>query len=238
VHNKYHRRRFLRKLLASFRHAADDAHEKESEDGSVADLPQLPVSTLPPIAHREQRLNESHQIDVAEEAEARATKKLVPERSDSSTGNGGGGGHKVAQTAIGPSQSPSRSLETARPVGRASAASAEHNSCDSTRFTNLVTSSHTSSHHHLAEHSPLEAEEQAVEGRGAEAGEIPAQAAPPPPSLPLQAPFVGTSPLSNEDASGGGGVPVSRSCCLCEQEEVATSSCDQCGSKFSKVKAP
>jgi len=29
--------------------------------------------------------------------------------------------HKGAQTAIGPSQSPSRSLETARPVGRASA---------------------------------------------------------------------------------------------------------------------
>jgi hypothetical protein len=31
------------------------------------------------------------------------------------------GKHKGAQTAIGPSQSPSRSLETARPVGRASA---------------------------------------------------------------------------------------------------------------------
>ncbi len=30
------------------------------------------------------------------------------------------GKHKGAQTAIGPSQSPSRSLETARPVGRAS----------------------------------------------------------------------------------------------------------------------
>jgi hypothetical protein len=215
VHNKYHRRRFLRKLLASFRPAADDAHEKESEDGSVADLPQLPVTTLPPVAHREQGLNESHQVDVAEDAEARAAQaKLVPERSDSSTGNGGGG-------------------------GGAAAASAEHNSCDSTRFTNLVTSSHTSSHHHSAEHSLLEAEEEAAEGRGAEAGEIPAEAAPPPPSLPSQAPSVGTSsPLSKEDASGGGGVPVSRSCCLCEQEEVATSSCDQCGSKFSKVKAP
>jgi hypothetical protein len=30
------------------------------------------------------------------------------------------GKHKGAKTAIGPSQSPSRSLETARPVGRAS----------------------------------------------------------------------------------------------------------------------
>jgi hypothetical protein len=31
------------------------------------------------------------------------------------------GKHKGAQTAIGPSQSPSRSVETARPVGRACA---------------------------------------------------------------------------------------------------------------------
>ena len=31
------------------------------------------------------------------------------------------GRHKGAQTSIGPSQSPSRSMETARPVGRASA---------------------------------------------------------------------------------------------------------------------
>jgi hypothetical protein len=214
VHNKYHRRRFLRKLLASFRLAADDAHEKGSADGSVADLPQLPVPTLPPVPHREQGLNKSHQVDVAEEAEARAAqaKKLVPERSDSSVGNGGGG-------------------------DGGGAASAEHNSCDVTRFTYLVTSSHTSPHHHSAEHSSLEAEEEAAEEWGAEAEEIPVQAAPPPPTLPSQAHSVGTpSPLSNEDTSRGRG--ESRSCCMCEQEEEATSSCDHCGSKFSKVKAP
>ena len=203
MHNKYHRRRILRKLLASFRPPADDGHERESEDGSVADLPQLP--SLPPVAHGLQ-LGHLSQVNVAEEAEVRATQARNP----------------VLETLTGPSTD----------NGKGSASVSDNSGEQSSPQAENAEPEHQEAAG-MEEEETTPAEEEVMEE---EEEDEPAQAAPPPPSLPSQASSVGTPPPSSASAVqftgeeiSGDDRPLARNCCLCEEEEVATNSCDQCG---------